>query len=232
MGNIEFSNVMQNKTAYFSSPELDRMLIVAYKNDGKKIGRDYLLLLTLARTGRRTSEIVGTKPYTKVTGLRPCDVRDDDLIEWGILKKNHVKKRSKKGIMRLASAVKKDLLNKKPKHLLIAANSEYLQALRYYIKENNIGFYDRVFPITRRRVHQIVSSIGVKAKVYRDGMKIHPHMFRHSFAINWLKNHPNDPTALIKLSMLLAHSSISVTYGYAQFSQEDIKEDLNRMYND
>ena len=50
---IDFSNVMKHKTDYLTYEEIDSML--QYCFDNGKI-RDYMLILTLYRTGRRISE--------------------------------------------------------------------------------------------------------------------------------------------------------------------------------
>ena len=91
--NINYSNVMKDKTSYLSIEEIDKMLNFCIKEDRM---RDFMLITTLIRTGRRITEIVGKKPYTRKVGLRPCDIHDDYLIEFDILKKNHVKSRSAK----------------------------------------------------------------------------------------------------------------------------------------
>lgn len=227
MGVIDFSNVMSDKRAYLSSDEINRML--QYLWDNERV-RDYVLITVLAHTGRRISEIVGKKPYTINVGLRPCDLMEDGLIEWDILKKNHVKIRSNKGIVRQASAVLKDRKNKRPKRLLIAGDDYLIALLEWYADEKNIGRFERFFPITDRRVRYIVASVAKKVGIFREGHGIHPHMFRHGLGVNYLKDNPNNPYALLHLQRILAHSSINVTTGYAQFSQEDIRTGLNKLF--
>lgn len=62
---------------------------------------------------------------------------------------------------------------------------------------------DRVFPISRQRVFQMCK---------RDGFG-HPHKFRHSFAINFLKQ-TNNPMGMLILRDLLGHSNIQTTMIY------------------
>lgn len=57
---MDFTNVMRNKKAWFSIDEINRLL--NYCKDNNR-DRDYMLLLTLARTGRRITEVVGKPPY-------------------------------------------------------------------------------------------------------------------------------------------------------------------------
>ena len=83
---------MKHKTAYFDMEEVDAML--EYCDDHDRI-RDYMLVMTLIRTARRISEVVGEKPFTRCVGLRPCDIHGDGLIEWDILKKDHIKTKTK-----------------------------------------------------------------------------------------------------------------------------------------
>ena len=88
---IDYTDIMKDKTAYLSFDEVDKMLnycLNFYKNDieyYKKIYmRNWMLIQTILRTGRRISEIVGKRPYTICTGLRPCDIQDNGYIEFHI----------------------------------------------------------------------------------------------------------------------------------------------------
>ncbi len=89
-------------------------------------------------------------------------------------------------------------------------------------------YNDKIFPITRQRVYQIVKKLGKITGIERVGKKpIHPHIFRHSFAVNLVKNGLD----VRKLQMLLGHSRLSASAFYLQFSQKDVSEELQEIWS-
>jgi len=224
---IDFTNIMKHKTAYFDMEEVDAMLEFCEDND--RI-RDYMLVMTMIRTARRISEIVGEKPYTRSVGLRPCDIHPDGLIEWDILKKDHIKTKTKTGADKSREALQRARLNKMPQRKLKPVDDDYLDLLKTYIDSERIGSHERVFPITRQRADQIIKSIASSLGITRPKMKIHCHMFRHTLPIWLLKDNPNDASVLRHVQELLDHSDIKVTMTYAQFTQYDKKEKLDRLF--
>lgn len=228
MTQIDFSNTMKNKTDYLSYEEINKML--NYCVDNGKL-RDYMLILTLYRTGRRITEIVGEKPYTKKVGFRPIDIMPDGLIEFDILKKNHIKSKTKAGTKIKDHVLLKKKLEKAPKRVLLPVDEEYLSLIKDYIIEMNIAPYERIFPIHRTRAWIIVSKVARECSIYRNNAKIHPHSLRHSFAIHLIKANPNDAGTLRQVQDLLQHSDIKITMdSYAQFTQEDKRDTLNHTF--
>ena len=71
---------------------------------------------------------------------------------------------------------------------------------------------DKVFPITRQRAWQLTQK-------YLDG---HPHQFRHSFAVNWLRCGGD----IIVLSKMLGHSKIQSTMEYLKIVPIDQGKEL------
>jgi integrase len=69
-----------------------------------------------------------------------------------------------------------------------------------------------IFPITRQRAWQLV-------KKYMEG---HPHQFRHSFAVNWLRNGQSITT----LCQMLGHADIKVTMQYLKIVPIDLGKEL------
>jgi len=224
---IDFSDIMKHKTAYFDIEEVDAML--EYCSDQGRI-RDYMLILTLLRTGRRITEVVGDKPYTVKVGLRPCDIRSDGLIEWDILKKNHIKTKNKSGQKKSEEVLTRLRLYKTPIRKLKPVDENTLTLLKEYISTEGIGPTERVFDITRSRADQIMKHIALKCGIKRSDMKIHCHMFRHTFAIHLLKDNPNNLSIIRYVQELLDHSDINVTMTYAQFTQQDKKELLDKTF--
>jgi len=225
---LDYTDIMRHKTDYLTPQEIETMLDFCVKN--KRV-RDYLLILTLQRTGRRVTEIVGQRPFTNKVGLRPCDIHPDGLIEFDILKKNPIQTKNKKGKLRQAAQLIKERLLKKPKRKLFPVDDQYLKLLQVYIKHHHIPTMARIFPISRQRVDMIIKDIAKQCKIERPKKKIHAHNFRHSFAVNLLKDNPNDGSILIHLQELLDHSNLSVTKTYAQFTPEDKREKLNKLFN-
>jgi len=224
---IDFTNIMQDKTDYLTEEEIN--LLLNHCLEQEKI-RDYMLILTLIRTGRRISEIVGEKPFTRKVGLRPCDIHPDGLIEFDILKKNHIKKTTNKGHERDPEVIKRLRVKKMPKRELKPVDDEYLKYLIEYINANGISKKSRVFPITRQRALQIIHEVAGACNITRSRHKIHNHTFRHSYAIALLKDNPNDAGILKQVQELLSHSNIEVTMHYAQFTQYDKKKSLNKLF--
>lgn len=227
MANIDYSNIMKDKTDYLSYDEVEKML--NYCVDNEKT-RDYMLILTLFRTARRITEIVGERPYTRKVGLRPCDLHPDGLIEFDILKKNHINSKTKAGKERNEDTLLKERLLKMPVRKLKAVDSEYYDTLQTYIESERIHKLDRVFPITRQRAWILISGIAKACNIQRPSGKIHPHTFRHSYAIFLLKANPNDASTLVQVKDLLDHSNINMTMTYANFVQQDKIDMLDRVF--
>ena len=234
--NIDYTDVMRNKSAYLTYEEINKMLnyCLQKSNTSRNKVMHYMLIMILSRTGRRISEIIGKKPYTSHPGLRPIDLHhDNNLIEWHILKKRPIRRRDSPHGKKRSDDLMQRLKDKKlPPNKLQPIDTKTMILLRKYIEANNIGTYDRIFPITRQGAWKIIKVIGVKNKIVRKKGYIHPHMFRHGFSINFLKKNPFDSSALIKLQRILEHSDIKITQGYAQFTPEDIKLTLNEIFEE
>jgi site-specific recombinase XerD len=74
---------------------------------------------------------------------------------------------------------------------------------------------DRVFPISRQRGWQIVNQT----------MQGHPHQFRHSFAVNWLRCGGD----LIILHKILGHAKIQTTMVYLDIIPIDQGKELMKI---
>jgi len=224
---INYTNIMKDKSAYFSDEEIEKMFQYCFDIENIKY---YMLILTLQRTGRRVSEIVGAKPFLYNKGLRPCDIHPDGLIEFDILKKNHIKSKNRQGKTLNEEKILKARLTKEPKRQLFPVDEFFLQELKKYIDHLGIMPYERVFPMTRQGVDKIIKKIAKGCNISRSNCKIHAHMFRHTFAINLLKKESSNPAALLILKDLLDHSSIEVTQTYTQFTPGDKAKVLNNIF--
>lgn len=89
------------------------------------------------------------------------------------------------------------------------------------------GYRLNRWPITTERVRQIVEKWGTKAGIPKVGRKkIHPHHFRHSFAIHLVKKGID----IRRVQMLLGHENLETTSVYLQFDIKDIKEGMEKVW--
>jgi len=91
---------------------------------------------------------------------------------------------------------------------------------RYNIKEDDFLFQTtrkRKLPISREKMFEYVRAyckkLGIKTVSGRD---VHPHTFRHSWAVYFLLSHQNDPLALLKVREQLGHSFLETTTYYVK----------------
>jgi len=78
---------------------------------------------------------------------------------------------------------------------------------------------DKLFPITDRQVRNIVY------KYAPQGLDVHPHTFRHSFAVHCLKNGMN----LRTLQKILGHTSLTTTQVYLDVVGKDLVDDFGKV---
>ena len=82
---------------------------------------------------------------------------------------------------------------------------------------------DLVFPYSRQRVWQIF-----KKNRYGSFMWIHPHTFRHSFAVNYLRQ-ADSANDLVILRKLMGQSSILTTRKYLDIDPRDQAQQLAKI---
>jgi len=162
---------------YISKEEIMNILDKAKKDRY----RNYVLLLTLWRTGMRVSDI---------TNLKKQDIQDNTIIV-----------RQGKG--------KKDRV--------IPLESELGNLLGLFV--DRLKPRDKLFPITDRQVRNIVY------KYSPDELDVHPHTFRHSFAVHCLKSGMNIRT----LQRILGHTSLTTTQVYLDLVGKDIVDDFEKV---
>ncbi len=73
---------------------------------------------------------------------------------------------------------------------------------------------DRLFELTEKSTRQLLRSLGTRAGV--EG--VHPHKFRHTFAIEFLRNQ-RDPFMLMRI---LGHNNLSMTNHYLEILDSDL----------
>ncbi|MGB8310660.1 MAG: tyrosine-type recombinase/integrase [Halobacteriota archaeon] len=97
---------------------------------------------------------------------------------------------------------------------------ETLKLFSEYISTQNIPEDRDIFSIKRCRVHTIVKRYGRMI-----GVDIHPHTFRHSFAIHLVRSGLD----LRRVQQLLGHSNLNTTQVYLQFNDQDLREGYNKV---
>ena len=71
-------------------------------------------------------------------------------------------------------------------------------------------------PLSNDELYHLVAHAGARAGISR----AHPHKFRHTFAINFLRNGGN----IYALQMMLGHSSLEMVKRYLAIAQADLEE--------
>ena len=102
-------------------------------------------------------------------------------------------------------------LGKKSRQYLYSWIKHYRKAVP---EEQHLFLGKKYFPMTPNGLNVMVRRLARYAKIKG---RVYPHMFRHTFAINFLKQGGD----LFVLSRLLGHTSIQVTQVYLQALKSD-----------
>jgi len=94
-------------------------------------------------------------------------------------------------------------------------DAETIKILSEYISAQQLPDDRPIFALKQRQVRNIVKRYGSVI-----GKNVHPHTFRHSYAIHCVRNGWD----IRRLQQVLGHSSLNVTAVYLQFNDRDIKE--------
>ena len=87
--------------------------------------------------------------------------------------------------------------------------------LSAYISETNTPEKQPIFDLSSVHIWRLCQKYGKMI-----GVDVHPHMFRHSYAIHLIRNGVD----LRRLQQLLGHSNIQTTTVYLQFRDQDLRE--------
>ena len=96
---------------------------------------------------------------------------------------------------------------------------ELLYDLRDYIADKSIERQNRIFPLTRQRVFEIIKDLSGRS----------PHKLRHTFAVNYLESGGD----LRTLQKILGHSSLKTTSIYLDLldsTVQDASEKYSRFF--
>lgn len=149
------------------------------------------------------------------TGLRVAEVAS--------LKIADVDNRDRSGLVRVRHG-------KGEKEREVPLNASARRALRLYLESRGeVRPEEPLFPSRRNRpmpersLQNLVAALARRAKVTR--IPVSPHTFRHTFALNYLRDNPGK---LVELAHLLGHESLDTVAIYTQPSTEELAEDLEK----
>jgi integrase/recombinase XerD len=103
----------------------------------------------------------------------------------------------------------------KPRFVYLGKSTQH--SLWVYLAKREAKPGERVFELDPETVRNILNRIGRAAGVTH----VHPHRFRHTFAIEFLR-HQKDPYSLQKL---LGHSSMEMTQHYLEIAEDDLRQE-------
>lgn len=193
MTDIKTAQAMRDQQGFFKKGERKRIYRSA------NLLRDQVLIRLLWKSGRRISEVIQIK-------VKDIDF-ENNMIYWNILKKKEEKKE------------------------LLPIDTKTIQLLEYYIQERNltseeylISSGDTSKPLRREYCFKIIRKLGKRAGVEWVGnKKIHPHHFRHSYAVD-LSKRAKTPKDIRLIQQTMQHSSLAMTEQYLKFNPEEIRE--------
>jgi integrase/recombinase XerD len=97
--------------------------------------------------------------------------------------------------------------NSQPLWKYLALRREYYSGVYLFVSREGS-------PLNRYQITKIMKWIGERASV----RGVHPHRFRHTFAINCLRNRGN----AYSLQMMLGHSTLEMVKTYLALAQSDL----------
>jgi len=95
-----------------------------------------------------------------------------------------------------------------------------LAELREYTRTHSIASDASIFSISQQWARELVKRCGALI-----GRHVHPHTFRHSFAINAVRNGFD----IRRLQGILGHRNLNTTAQYLQFHMRDLQEAFARV---
>lgn len=151
--------------------------------------RDYTIMLVMLDTGARIGEVVGMK-------MGDIDWADNTLL----------------------------ILGKGAKERRVPFGQKVRRALVTYLQRRGELNHDYVFateygdgPLSRNQVLKNVWKYGKDAGV--TGVRVSPHTFRHTAAVNWIRNGGD----VFTLQRLLGHSSLEMVRNYVNLASTDLQ---------
>jgi len=122
----------------------------------------------------------------------------------------------------------------------IPVPDELIKKIYVFIREGGAGHehlftFDGTHPMSRQAAYNIVRKCCEQSgadrfgdrKISRRGFHPHPHVFRHGFAMNWLKK-GGQPEYLQEI---LGHRSYETTRSYQRFTKKDLQDAYRKIHD-
>ena len=201
--NIELAKVGERHIDVISAEELSRLLSAPHSEKNlERRARDKAILELLFSTGLRVSELCSL--------TNDLDIRRDEFSIRG--------KGEKVRVVFLSDEAKKAL-------------KEYLQlrkdmsdALFVKVGDEKRGRKDGMEGLARRSIERIVKRYATMAGITK---KVTPHVIRHCFATDLLRNGAD----LRSVQMLLGHANIATTQIYTHVTDKHLREIHKNFHN-
>jgi len=230
---------MDDTKGYLTTVEMDKLLEAAAGYSEMA----YVLICFLSYTGRRISEVI-RGPASDPDMQFGVKVENIDFsysnITYRILKKNprrrgpedkEVWDRTKETKRQFTKRIFEGIPKRKPISVTQAANPGLLVLLEKYIQKYELKPDDFLFPISQQRAYYIIKNVGQKAGITHVGLKpLHPHHFRHTFAVHITSQKISTIEDLEHLRNLLQHSNIQMTMNYLRYGQTRSRELVKNLY--
>jgi site-specific recombinase XerD len=187
--NIKRPKVAKQIVPIFTREEMQALLAACDSGDDGITARNKAILTILLDTGIRLSEIVGLR-------MDRINIQDGSAQVTG--------KGAKDRSVFFGAYCKKQLWR------YISMFRPESDASVTQVLLNKDGT-----PMHGRRLHTVVSDLGKKAGI----ANVHPHRFRHTAAVQFLRNGGN----IFALQKMLGHNTLEMVRYYVELSQEDVK---------
>jgi integrase/recombinase XerD len=123
-----------------------------------------------------------------------------------------------------------EVLGKGNKYRSVYFSEKLVKYIRDYIDERKHKLNSKLFinknndnPMDRQAIHKIIKFYAGESKINK--RKAHAHNFRHLFATNMLK----EKVSIEQLADILGHTDINITRIYLDFTENEIRETVNRL---
>lgn len=208
---IELAKVGERPLDLISSEELKRLLNAPQGDDVKSV-RDRAILELLFSTGLRVSELCSLS--------NEIDLSADEMSVRGKGDKVRVVFLSDEA----KKAVKRYLDKRTDMEEALFVNVDSIRGSKNDKGEGFSRGSDSNKRLTPRSVERIVKYYAIKAGISK---KVTPHIIRHSFATDLLRNGAD----LRSVQMLLGHSNISTTQIYTHVTDSELKKVYKQFHN-
>lgn len=197
--------------------------------------RDKIIFLLMLKQGLRVGEIVGEfLDYWTKNGYRiPNGLIPPEPEKYPTNKKFKIGDESFVHVIQQLPGIhledidwqEKQMIvrGKGGKNRMIPLREDMFKELNEFVEPTKFDPKDRVGKMFDLEPHGVRHQCRKYAKKANIGRRVHPHIFRHTFAVNYLKMGGN----VVALQRMLGHSSLAMTERYLRLVPEDIRKDLD-----